>query len=126
MRIPFQHRLRRKQTAPLVDSIKRFTMFRIMSIATLVLIALCFFIGAGFAFADEGAIMPNQEVAPINDASRPVETLHEENLAQNDRQGDVYDFSDYFTQPGTTSSSPTIDSEEIEEPDLHSFEKMDC
>ncbi|WP_374309121.1 hypothetical protein [Dongia sp.] len=101
-------------------------MFRIMSIATLVLIALCFFIGAGFAFADEGPVMTDREAAPINDASRPVETLYEENLAQNDRQGDVYDFSDYFAQPGTASSTPTVDSEEIEEPDLHSFEKMDC
>jgi hypothetical protein len=97
-------------------------MFRIMSIATLVLIALCFFIGAGFAFADEGPVMTDREAAPINDASRPVETPHEENLAQND----VYDFGDYLVRPGTASTTPAIDSEEIEEPDVSRLETMDC
>jgi hypothetical protein len=88
-------------------------MFRIMSIATLVLIALCFFIGAGFAFADERKIDISAGTAEeqINDASRPVENLYEPNLADRDR----YDFTDYLNGPTT---GPVIDSESIEEPEV--------
>jgi hypothetical protein len=102
-------------------------MFRIMSIATLVMIAVCFFIGASLAFADEGRgeLVPAAGLEQINDASRPVETQFEENLAQNDR-GDVYDFSDYVSQPTTTSSVPPVDAEKIEEPNLDRFEEMDA
>ncbi|WP_374652743.1 hypothetical protein [Dongia sp.] len=98
-------------------------MFRIMSIATLVMIAICFVIGAGLAMADEPPVPAGPHV---NDASLPAETLHEENLAQNDRDGDAYDFSDYFDKPGTAVQQPPVDSEAIEEPNLKRFEKMDC
>jgi len=103
-------------------------MFRIMSIATLVMIAICFFIGASLAFADEGRgeLAPAAGTEQINDASRPVDTQFEENLADNDREGDAYDFSDYFNQPTTTSTTPPVDSEKIEEPDLNRFENMDA
>jgi len=94
-------------------------MFRIMSIATLVLIALCFFVGAGLAFADEGKAPVSMGVstgtpdAHINDASRPVEELYEPNLAERDQ--DRYDFSDYLSGAAT---GPAVDSESIEEPDV--------
>ncbi|MBK8157613.1 MAG: hypothetical protein IPK59_02035 [Rhodospirillaceae bacterium] len=102
-------------------------MFRIMSIATLVMIAICFFVGAGLAFADEGHVEPLRGIVEqINDASRPVDTLFEENLAQNDRDGDAYDFSDYFQQPATTSATPPVDAEEIEEPELNRNKTLDC
>ena len=68
-------------------------------------------------FADEGHAEPLRGTTEeINDASRPVETLFEENLAQNDRDGDAYDFSDYLQQPATTSTTPPVEAEEIEEP----------
>lgn len=102
-------------------------MFRIMSIATLVMIAVCFFVGAGLAFADEGqAEQLRGTVEQINDASRPVETLFEENLAQNDRDGDAYDFSDYFQDPATTSAMPPVDAEEIEEPEIYQSKQQEC
>jgi len=90
-------------------------MFRIMSIATLVLIALCFFIGAGLAFADEGKIDISTGTAEeqINDASRPVDELYEPNLAERDQ--DHYDFSEYLNG---TAPRPTVDSETIEEPEI--------
>lgn len=101
-------------------------MFRIMSIATLVMIVICFFIGASLAIADDRPVLPEQDVEQINDASRPAETSFIENLAQNDRQGDIYDFSDYFSQPDAVGSQPKVDSEQIEEPEIKRFEKMDC
>jgi len=94
-------------------------MFRIMSIATLVLIALCFFVGAGLAFADDGKMPVTTGVSTgtadehINDASRPVEELYEPNLAERDQ--DRYDFSDYLN--GATTS-PAVDAESIEEPEI--------
>jgi hypothetical protein len=94
-------------------------MFRIMSIATLVLIALCFFVGAGLAFADEVKTPVSTGVSTgtadehINDASRPVEQFYEPNLAERDQ--DRYDFSDYVNG---TATSPTVDSETIEEPEI--------
>jgi hypothetical protein len=90
-------------------------MFRIMSIATLVLIALCFFVGAGLAFADEGKIDISTGTAEeqINDASRPVEESYEPNLAERDQ--DRYDFSDYLNG---TSTGPAVDAESIEEPEV--------
>jgi len=90
-------------------------MFRIMSIATLVLIALCFFIGAGLAFADEGktSISTGTAEEQINDASRPVDDLYEPNLAERDQ--DRYDFSDYVNG---TATSPAVDAESIEEPEI--------
>ena len=90
-------------------------MLRIMSIATLVLIALCFFVGAGLAFADNGkayASAVNSEVH-IKDASRFLEQLYEPNLAE--REQDRYDFSDYLN--GVTAR-PTVDAESIEDPDI--------
>lgn len=90
-------------------------MFRIMSIATLVLIALCFFIGAGLAFADEGRIDVRAGTAEeqINDASRPVDEFYEPNLAERDQ--DKYDFSDYLNG---ASTGPTVDAESVEEPEI--------
>lgn len=90
-------------------------MFRIMSIATLVMIALCFFIGAGLAFADEGKtnISTGTAEEQINDASRPVDELYEPNLAERDQ--DHYDFSDYLNGAAT---EPTVDAEPIEEPEI--------
>lgn len=101
-------------------------MFRIMSIATLVMIAICFFIGAGLAFADEGEVdaVPGIGTEQINDASRPLESPFEENLAQNDR--DSYDFSDYLQAPTTAGSIPPVDAEKIEEPELNRSTLMDC
>jgi|JI10StandDraft_1071094.scaffolds.fasta_scaffold159684_1 hypothetical protein len=102
-------------------------MYRIMSIATLVMIAICFFVGAGLAFADEGQAEPLRgTVEQINDASRPVEALFEENLAQNDREGDAYDFSDYFQQPATPSTTPPVDAEAIEEPEIYQSKQQEC
>lgn len=103
-------------------------MFRIMSIATLVIIAICFFIGAGLAFADERHIetAPIAGTKEINDASRPVESQFEENLAQNDRDRDAYEFSDYLQAPASTSSTPPVDAEKIEEPELDRLDTMDC
>jgi hypothetical protein len=95
-------------------------MFRIMSVATLVMIAVCFFVGVSLAFADELPVTQGTE--QINDASRPVETTFEDNLAQND----VYDFSDYLSQPSTVSTVPPVDAEKIEEPELDRFEQMDA
>lgn len=90
-------------------------MFRIMSIATLVLIALCFFIGAGLAFADErtAPISTGTAEEQINDASRPVDDRYEPNLAERDQ--DRYDFSDYVNGAAT---SPAVDAESIEEPEI--------
>ncbi|MBI2253652.1 MAG: hypothetical protein HYU58_03430 [Proteobacteria bacterium] len=90
-------------------------MFRIMSIATLVLIALCFFIGAGLAFADEGKtdISTGTAQEQTIDASRPVEDFYEPNLAERDQ--DKYDFSDYLNGGST---SPAVDAETIEEPEI--------
>jgi hypothetical protein len=98
-------------------------MYRIMSIATLVVIAICFVVGAGVAFAGELALSGNEDV---NDASRPVETSFVENLAQNDRVGDAYDFSDYFDGANTATQTPPVDAEAIEEPHLDRSGKMDC
>ena len=110
------------------QTLQGFTMFRIMSISTLVMIAICFFIGAGLAFADEdrGEVMPATSSGQINDASRPLENQFEENLAQTESTGDIYDFSDYFQVPATTSTPPPVDAERIEEPGLNRFETMDC
>lgn len=86
-----------------------------MSIATLVLIALCFFVGAGLAFADDGkayADAANNE-GHINDASHFLEQVYEPNLAE--REQDRYDFSDYLN--GVTTR-PTVDAESIEDPDI--------
>jgi hypothetical protein len=88
-------------------------MFRIMSIATLVMIAVCFFIGASLAFADEGQFEPTYGSEQINDASRPVDTTYEENLAERDQ--DHYDFSDYLNG---TVTVPAVDAESIEEPEV--------
>jgi hypothetical protein len=90
-------------------------MFRIMSIATLVLIALCFFIGAGLAFADEGKtdISTGTAEEQIIDASRPIEDFYEPNLAERDQ--DKYDFTDYLNG---TATGPTVDAESVEEPEI--------
>ena len=101
-------------------------MFRAMSIATLVMIAVCFLVGAGLALADEGVQLPTALSHGQEDASVPVESLFDENLAQNDRDRDTYDFSDYTAHPSASVSEAPVDSVEIEEPDLQRFEKMDC
>jgi hypothetical protein len=90
-------------------------MFRIMSIATLIMIAICFFVGASLAMADERVIDVHAGPAEeqINDATRPVESLHEENLAERDQ--DRYDFTDYLNGSVTV---PTVDAESIEEPEI--------
>jgi hypothetical protein len=90
-------------------------MFRIMSIATLVLIALCFFIGASLAFADEGKtdISTGSAEEQTIDASRPVEDFYEPNLAERDQ--DKYDFGDYLNG---TATAPTVDAESVEEPEI--------
>ena len=88
-------------------------MSRIMSIAKLVMIAICFFIGASLASADEGQVEPTYGSEQINDASRPVDTTYEENLAERDQ--DRYDFSDYLNG---TVNIPAVDAESIEEPEV--------
>lgn len=91
-------------------------MFRIMSIATLVLILVCFFVGAGIAFADE------QAPSHINDATGPKDETIVDNLAE----ADIYDFSDYIrerAQQPLPQSNP-VDAEEIEEP--AAFDAMEC
>lgn len=95
-------------------------MFRIMSIATLVLIAVCFFVGASIAFADEGAATgTNPAGAHINDATGPADETFVDNLAE----ADVYDFSDYIDG---TVSAPAVDAEAIEEPRREGFETVSC
>lgn len=91
-------------------------MFRIMSIATLVLIVLCFFVGAGLAFANpNGCIVEcNDSEIHINDSSLPVEEIDELNLAERDI--DRYDFSDYIKG---VIKVPTVDAESIEEPGIN-------
>ncbi|WP_374381609.1 hypothetical protein [Dongia sp.] len=99
-------------------------MFRIMSIATLVMIAICFLVSAGFAFADEPQAPNGTAIelpTEINDASRPVEIVPEENLAS--AGVDIYDFSDYLAGSLTI---PTVDAEQIEEPALPRTEARDC
>lgn len=93
--------------------IKGSTMFRIMSIATLVMIAVCFFIGASLAFADEGPVDATYGTEQGDDASRPVENQFDENLAERDQ--DHYDFSDYLKG---TVREPAVDAESIEEPEI--------
>lgn len=88
-------------------------MFRLMSIATLVLILVCFFVGASIALADEGTQVI-EKPSHINDATGPKDETIVDNLAE----ADVYDFSDYIeeyaTQPKPQSNP--VDSEAIEEP----------
>jgi hypothetical protein len=95
-------------------------MFRMMSIATLVMILVCFFVGAGIALADEGS-----ELVPghINDATVPVEDTHVDNLAE----ADIYDFSDYIQERAAQPmpQSNPVDAQEIEEPAAR-FDTMDC
>lgn len=93
-------------------------MFRIMSIATLVLILICFFVGASIAFADE---MPATAPSHINDATGPEDETIVDNLAE----ADVYDFSDYFKERAAQPQSNPVDAEEIEEP-AAAFDTMDC
>ncbi|MDY0874112.1 hypothetical protein [Dongia rigui] len=90
-------------------------MFRIMSIATLVLIALCFFIGASLAIADEGKTEISTGTAQEQtiDASRPVDEFYEPNLAKRDQ--DRYDFSEYLNGAAT---GPAVDAESVEEPEI--------
>jgi hypothetical protein len=96
-------------------------MFRAMSIATLVLILICFFVGAGLAVADE---MPQQAPSHVNDATGPKDETVVDNLAE----ADVYDFSDYIKeraqQPQPQSTAP-VDAEEIED-GTQRFETMGC
>ncbi|MBL8710847.1 MAG: hypothetical protein JNL25_16760 [Rhodospirillaceae bacterium] len=95
-------------------------MFRIMSIATLVLIAICFFVGASIAFADENALTGLDAVSEhINDATGPVDDSFVDNLAE----ADVYDFSDYFDG---TVTVPAVDAEAIEESVGARFETVSC
>lgn len=96
-------------------------MFRIMSIATLVMIAICFLVSAGFAFAGEPQPTGVPAPAEINDASRPVETLIEDNLAS--AEVDTYDFSDYLAG---VVSIPAVNAETIEEPALRRTDARDC
>lgn len=93
-------------------------MFRIMSIATLVLILICFFVGASIALADDRA---GEAPSHINDATGPKDETFVDNLAE----ADVYDFSDYIrerAQQPQPESNP-VDAEEIEEP---RSDVMDC
>ena len=93
-------------------------MFRLMSIATLVLIAICFFVGASIAFAEEGKIAnPTSAGAHINDATGPVDDSFVDNLAE----ADVYDFSDYLEG---TVSAPAVDADAVEEP--AGFATVEC
>ena len=93
-------------------------MFRLMSIATLVMILVCFFVGAGIALADE-----SPETGHINDATVHVDDTHVDNLAE----ADVYDFSDYINERAAQPmpQSNPVDAQEIEEP-VARFYVMDC
>ncbi|WP_374375227.1 hypothetical protein [Dongia sp.] len=95
-------------------------MFRAMSIATLVLILICFFVGAGIAFAGE---VPQQAPSHINDATGPRDETIVDNLAE----ADVYDFSDYIKERAAQPrpQSNPVDSEEIEEP-AATFATVEC
>lgn len=98
-------------------------MFRLMSIATLVMILVCFFVGASIALADERAI---ETPSHINDATGPKDETIVDNLAE----ADVYDFSDYIKehatqpQPNSTQSAP-VDAEAVEEP-AAAFAIVEC
>lgn len=91
-------------------------MFRIMSVATLVMIAICLFVGASIAFAD--GIPAARTSAPsghqLSDASVPVRDRIEESLAAVS-EPDEYDFSDYAAG---RIAIPVVDAERIEEPNL--------
>lgn len=93
-------------------------MFRLMSIATLVLILICFFVGASIALADE---RPVESPSHINDATGPQDKSIVDNLAE----ADIYDFSDYINGRAQQSESKPVDAEEIEEP-AAIVETMDC
>lgn len=95
-------------------------MFRLMSIATLVLILVCFFVGASIALADE---LPAETPSHINDATGPKDETIVDNLAE----ADIYDFSDYIKERAAQPKpqSNPVDAEEIEEPAVH-FDTMDC
>ncbi|TDQ80838.1 hypothetical protein A8950_2706 [Dongia mobilis] len=86
-------------------------MFRLMSIATLVMILVCFFVGASIALAD------------------PVKTPANDNAGNAPAAVDVYDFSDYFReymqQPGTRPANP-VDAQEVEEPQQSFFDTLAC
>ena len=84
-------------------------MFRLMSIATLVLILICFFVGASIALADEP---PVPAPSHINDATGPKDETIVDNLAE----ADIYDFSDYIDERAQQPQSKPVDVEEIEEP----------
>ena len=95
-------------------------MFRLMSIATLVLILVCFCVGASIALADERV---QETPSHINDATGPEDETIVDNLAETD----VYDFSDYIrerAQKPLPQSNP-VDAEEIEEPEA-AVDTMDC
>lgn len=87
-------------------------MFRLMSIATLVMILVCFFVGASIALAD------------------PVKTPATDNAGNAPAAVDVYDFSDYFRehmqqQPGPGPAKP-VDAQEVEEPRQQYFDTLAC
>jgi hypothetical protein len=87
-------------------------MFRLMSIATLVMILVCFFVGASIALAE------------------PVKAPANDNAGNGPALIDAYDFSDYFRermqqQPGTGPAKP-VDAQEIEEPRQRYFDTLAC
>jgi len=94
-------------------------MFRLMSVATLVMILVCFFVGAGIALAD-----PVQ--APANDNAKSG-TVHAGTQAA-DEASDVYDFSDYIQEYATQRQPATdpVDSQSIEESEPRRFDAIDC
>lgn len=89
-------------------------MFRLMSIATLVMILVCFFVGAGIALADDSRVPAND---PAND-----------NVPAGSATADVYDFSDYIREYATQAGQrpAPVDGQAVEEPETLRFDAMDC